>query len=103
MLNVDGWTDGRTYERMNVRKLAHLCLPAKAGATKIAYFRGNCACREIRSQFGYIQVKKKNNNKKQIWVGASRDPILSLSKGLFAEIQISAPNTRNQTERYDNR
>ena len=42
MLNVDGWTDGRTYERMNVRtdertngrKLARLCLPAKAGATK---------------------------------------------------------------------
>ena len=42
MLNVDGWTDGRTYERMNVRtdectngrKLARLCHPAKAGATK---------------------------------------------------------------------
>ena len=38
MLNVDGWTDGRTngwtYERTNVRKLARLCLPAKAGATK---------------------------------------------------------------------
>ena len=30
MLNVDGWTDGR----MNGRKLARLCLPAKAGATK---------------------------------------------------------------------
>ena len=42
---VDGWTDGRTngrtYERTNVRtdertngrKLARLCLPAKAGAT----------------------------------------------------------------------
>ena len=37
MLNVDGWTDGRT----NGRKLARLCLPAKAGATKIvsALFR----------------------------------------------------------------
>ena len=38
MLNVDGWTDGwtdeRTDERMNGRKLARLCLPAKAGATK---------------------------------------------------------------------
>ena len=38
MLNVDGWTDGRTngrtYERTNGRKLARLCLPAKAGATK---------------------------------------------------------------------
>ena len=31
MLNVDGWTDGR----MNGRKLARLCLPAKAGATKM--------------------------------------------------------------------
>ena len=30
MLNVDGWT----YEHMNVRKLARLCLPAKADATK---------------------------------------------------------------------
>ena len=30
MLNVDGWTD----ERTNGRKLACLCLPAKAGATK---------------------------------------------------------------------
>ena len=30
MLNVDGWTDGRT----DGRKLARLCLPAKAGATK---------------------------------------------------------------------
>ena len=29
MINVDGWTDGRT----NGRKLARLCLPAKAGAT----------------------------------------------------------------------
>ena len=43
MLNVDGWTDertnertnGRTYERTNGRKLARLCLPAKAGATKM--------------------------------------------------------------------
>ena len=38
MLNVDGWTDGGTYvrteERTNGRKLARLCLPAKAGATK---------------------------------------------------------------------
>ena len=42
MLNVDGWTDGRTDEPTNVRtdertngrKLARLCLPAKAGATK---------------------------------------------------------------------
>ena len=34
MLNVDGWTDGRTNERTNGRKLARLCLPAKAGATK---------------------------------------------------------------------
>ena len=38
MLNVDGWTDERTngwtYERTNGRKLARLCLPAKAGATK---------------------------------------------------------------------
>ena len=37
MLNVDGWTDGRTDvrtdERTNGRKLARLCLPAKAGAT----------------------------------------------------------------------
>ena len=33
MLNVDGWMDGRTYERTN--KLARLCLPAKAGVTKI--------------------------------------------------------------------
>ena len=31
MLNVVGWTDGRT----NGRKLARLFLPAKAGATKI--------------------------------------------------------------------
>ena len=31
MLNVDWWTDGRT----NGWKLARLCLPAKAGATKI--------------------------------------------------------------------
>ena len=47
MLNVDGWTDGRTDgrtygrtdertdERTNGRKLARLCLPAKAGATKM--------------------------------------------------------------------
>ena len=34
MLNVDGWTDGRMDERTNRRKLARLCLPAKAGATK---------------------------------------------------------------------
>ena len=37
MLNVDGWTDGRTYKRTNERKLARLCLPAKAGATKILH------------------------------------------------------------------
>ena len=36
MLNVYGWTDGRTDVRTNVRKLARLCLPAKAGATKTA-------------------------------------------------------------------
>ena len=35
MLNVDGWTDGRT----NGRKLACLCLPAKAGATKTQGFK----------------------------------------------------------------
>ena len=35
MLNVDGWTDGQTNEWTNGRKLADLCLPAKAGATKI--------------------------------------------------------------------
>ena len=35
MLNVDGWTDGRTNERTNGRKLARLCLPAKAVATKM--------------------------------------------------------------------
>ena len=35
MLNVDGWTDGRTNERTNRWKLARLCLPAKAGATKM--------------------------------------------------------------------
>ena len=34
MLNVDGWTDGQTYERTNGWKLACLCLPANAGATK---------------------------------------------------------------------
>ena len=38
MLNVDGWTDVRTdegtNERTNGRKLARLCLPAKAGGTK---------------------------------------------------------------------
>ena len=33
MLNVDGWTDGQTDECTNGRKLARLCLPAKAGAT----------------------------------------------------------------------
>ena len=33
MLNVDGWTD----ERMNGWKLARLCLPAKAGATKTPF------------------------------------------------------------------
>ena len=38
MLNVDGWTDGRTNERTNGRKLARLCLPAKAGATKNVRF-----------------------------------------------------------------
>ena len=42
MLNVDGWTDGRTDgltdERTKGRKLARLCLPAKAGATKSANF-----------------------------------------------------------------
>ena len=46
MLNADGWTDGQTCERTNVqmdertngRKLACLCLPAKAGATKMRYF-----------------------------------------------------------------
>ena len=37
MLNVDGWTDGRTDERTNGRKLARLCLPAKADATKDFY------------------------------------------------------------------
>ena len=41
ILNVDGWTDGRTngrtYER---RKLARLCLPAKAGATKMVAKHG---------------------------------------------------------------
>ena len=34
MLNVDGWMDGRTDGQTNGRKLARLCLPAKAGATK---------------------------------------------------------------------
>ena len=35
MLNVDdGRTNVRTDERTNVRKLACLCLPVKAGATK---------------------------------------------------------------------
>ena len=38
MLNVDGWTDGQANERTNVRKLARLCLPAKAGATKMYKF-----------------------------------------------------------------
>ena len=33
MLIVDGWTDGHT----NGRKLACLCLPAKAGATVNAF------------------------------------------------------------------
>ena len=32
---TDGRTDGRTSERTNRRKLARLCLPAKAGVTKI--------------------------------------------------------------------
>ena len=32
---TDGRTDVRTDERTNGRKLARLCLPAKAGATKI--------------------------------------------------------------------
>ena len=47
MLNVDGWTDGRT----NGRKLARLCLPAKAGATisKIAWM-----------DFGYQSTKLLN-------------------------------------------
>ena len=31
---TDGRTDGRTNGRTNRRKLARLCLPAKAGATK---------------------------------------------------------------------
>ena len=45
MLNVDGWTEGRTDkrtdERTNGRKLARLCLPAKAGATII---HNPCTC-----------------------------------------------------------
>ena len=49
MLNVDGRTDGRTngrtYERTNGRKLARLCLPAKAGATK--------TCFTVREYRGY--------------------------------------------------
>ena len=32
---TDGRMNGRTDERTNGRKLAHLCLPAKAGATTI--------------------------------------------------------------------
>ena len=45
----------------------------------------------------YFQLKKTTLD------GASREPILSLLKGLFAEVHISAPNTRNETERYSNR
>ena len=55
MLNVDGWTDGRTnvrtdertnertYERTNGRKLARLCLPAKAGATIIRPYKNTAS------------------------------------------------------------
>ena len=42
MLNVDGWTDGRT----NGRKLARLCLPAKAGATTKS-ITGSCEARDV--------------------------------------------------------
>ena len=42
MLNDDGWTDGRADERTNGRKLARLCLPAKAGATMIYLTKASC-------------------------------------------------------------
>ena len=51
MLNVDGWTDGRT----NRRKLARLCLPAKAGATKSHHLHTVEHC-------GTINISKHVNN-----------------------------------------
>ena len=44
---TDGRTDVRTDERTNGRKLARLCLPAKARATKNSIFR---ACLEMEGQ-----------------------------------------------------
>ena len=39
---MDGRKNIRTDERTNGRKLARLCLPAKAGATKIQWRTPNC-------------------------------------------------------------
>ena len=56
---TDGQTNGRTYERTNGRKLARLCLPAKAGATKI--------CVSVIYVFLIITVKKNRKLQKYFY------------------------------------
>ena len=99
MLNVDGWTDGRTYEWMNVRKdrhtngrkLARLCLPAKADATKNVFCDPSLEPSDSdgskeRPQYMFLLRNKKNlsiilntpSDMKQVY---SRFHILSRSLG----------------------
>ena len=53
-------TDGRTDKRTNGRKLARLCLPAKAGATKMREY-----IFKSRSTFGKLSSSREANRKSQ--------------------------------------
>ena len=71
MLNVDGWTDGRTNERTNGRKLARLCLPAKAGATKkIPRTEAKICGSHLHCLLTAIDIRTKNNGPQKIFMKA---------------------------------
>ena len=55
---TDGRTDGRTNERTNGRKLARLCLPAKAGATKSGRRNGTAVIFFTEKLYGAFELQK---------------------------------------------
>ena len=67
-------------------KIAYLAVTALAG--RFGHRSGT-----FGHQRGYIRSVEKTTSD-----GASREPILSLLKGLLAELHISAPDTLNETE-----
>ena len=55
---VEAYIPEILVERVFVELRSKGCNPM----LKIAYFRGNCACGEIRSQFGYIRSSKRGHS-----------------------------------------